>query len=623
MASASGAEVGYVPGNKPNPPGPRKDDWDGKPVAVPSTLDSLLFLSHSQDKEKFPIQFAIDDFQFLEAIAESKNSTVWLVNYRFANNLLVLKEINFKRFMKRHWVNLQREFISIQLNHKNILKTHGFFFLPNRVFFVLDYAKGGDLYQSLKREGPYSEERVLNIIHQLLEAVKHIHAQNIIHRDLKLDNILYSNTGYDDIKVADFGVCFPKTEFRAHPETRVGTLDYMAPEVIEHETDNGQIYDEKVDIWAIGIICYELLHGVPPFSNPNMEQTCFNIARAAFQISPELSANCVDFINNVLKKAPHNRPTIEEMQSHPWLRSNKTRTAPTRVIGSGQNKAVAERERDKLRSCSMQAEFLTHHIRCEILRRQCKTVFVLTDCPITRQLLSALLRLKQYTVMLQPTSSVETIASRGNSMYSEVYIVDVSAYNIQFIRSALRDVLNMYMRPILIALITITQQRQPDVLADLFDFYIHKPVERTQIDVFPAAVMNQSFENEKPKRASGSAVGNPLHTVGPAAGHVSLNHSVDGSVAAPRPLHPAAINTDPTGSDASKDPPVSSLDPVEGRIGVSSSMKALEGAKWRENRDGSGSSSPGSTPKHSPLMAPNSGKEKKGGIWSKFKAAVS
>eukprot|EP00959_Pyramimonas_sp_CCMP1952_P004258 89544-Pyramimonas_sp.AAC.1 len=63
-------------------------------------------------------------------------------------------------------------------------------------------------------------------------------------------------------------------------------------------------------------------------------------------------------------------------------------------------------------TCSMRAEFLTHHIRCEILRRQCKTVFVLTDCPITRQLLSALLRLKLYTVMLHPTSDVKMIARR-------------------------------------------------------------------------------------------------------------------------------------------------------------------------------------------------------------------
>ena len=92
-------------------------DGDNSPVAVPSTIDTLLFLSHSQDREGFPIQFAIDDFNFIEEIAQSKNSTVWLVNYRFANNLLVLKvrtRIRAEGFgyfldVKFEWVEAERQ----------------------------------------------------------------------------------------------------------------------------------------------------------------------------------------------------------------------------------------------------------------------------------------------------------------------------------------------------------------------------------------------------------------------------------------------------------------------------------------------------------------------------------
>lgn len=566
-------------------------DGDNSPVAVPSTIDTLLFLSHSQDREGFPIQFAIDDFNFIEEIAQSKNSTVWLVNYRFANNLLVLKEINLQRFMKRHWVNLQREFVSIQLKHEGVLPTHGFFFLPNRVFFVLEHAPGGDLYQSLKREGPYSEERTKHIMHQLLEAVKYIHAQNIIHRDLKLDNILYVNTSSDKIKVADFGVCFPKTEFRSHPETKVGTLDYMAPEVIEDETEGSQIYDEKVDIWAMGIICYELLHGVPPFSNPNMEQTCFNISRATYQTSAKLSPECVDFINNVLKKAPHNRPTIEEMKKHPWLQSSVPKETPSRVLGTGPNKGRVDLARDKILSNSMRAEFHKHHIRCEILRRQTKIVYVMTDCPITRQLLSALLSLKQYRVVVQPTSSVKTIASRQELIQSEVYIVDVSAYNIQFIRTALRVLLSVPSRPILIALVTITQQRQPDVLADLFDYYILKPVERTQIDVFPTVVNNETFEAEAMESEQS---GNFTHS--------RLLQSTEPPAPFGPLLHLTKAIPDPSDSTSSESlKPATSIPPGTNRTEPTGAMRS-------------------NTPKPNPQLDSASHRRS---IWGKIKSAVS
>eukprot|EP00241_Pyramimonas_parkeae_P000858 CAMPEP_0114249754 /NCGR_PEP_ID=MMETSP0058-20121206/14321_1 /TAXON_ID=36894 /ORGANISM="Pyramimonas parkeae, CCMP726" /LENGTH=602 /DNA_ID=CAMNT_0001363341 /DNA_START=490 /DNA_END=2299 /DNA_ORIENTATION=- len=492
-----------MPPPEANPTHSEEDGQDNKPADPSANLDSQMFLAQRQDKEKFPIQFTVDDFMFVEQLTQSKNSVIWLVNYRFANDLLVLKEINFKRFLKHHWVNLQREFLSVQLIHNSVLRTHGYFFVPNKVYFVQEYAKGGDLYQSLKRQGPFSEERVRKILVQLLDAVEYIHSKNIIHRDLKLDNILFTSTNLDLIKVADFGVCFPKTDSRADPETKVGTLDYMAPEVLK-DSQHDSSYDEKVDVWAIGIITYELMHGFPPFSNPNFERTCFNITQSSFEVSPKLSVQATDFINCVLRKAPHERLTIEGMQKHPWIAASKP--AVPRPVGPAAQKAAARAQAaadkaksdddDKTMVAKMRAEFLTHHVRCEILRRNTKTVLVMTDCPITRQLLSTLLWLKKYKVVMRSSSDAAKIHEQVLEVQAEVYVVDVSPFNIQAMRSAFRSVLNMPVRPILLALVTITQQRQPHVLADMFDYCIHKPVDRNQMEVFPTAISNNFPEGD-------------------------------------------------------------------------------------------------------------------------------
>lgn len=582
-------------------------------AASPANLDSQMFLAQRQDKEKFPIQFAVDDFMFVEQLTQSKNSVIWLVNYRFANDLLVLKEVNFKRFMKHHWVNLQREFLSVQLVHNNVLRTHGYFFVPNKVFFVQEYAKGGDLYQSLKRQGPFPEDRVRKIMVQLLDAVEYIHYKNIIHRDLKLDNVLFMSTNSDQIKVADFGVCFPKTESRADPETKVGTLDYMAPEVLK-DSRQDQCYDEKVDVWAIGIITYELLHGFPPFSNPNFERTCYNITQSTFENSARLSPLASDFINSVLRKAPEERLTVEGMQKHEWLAGIKgtpgARPKP-QVPGLGVSSSLrGQEDEDKLTVYRMRAEFLTHHVRCEILRRNTKTVLVMTDCPITRQLLSTLLWLKKYKVIMRSSADAKNIYTQAQEVQAEVYVIDVSPFNIQVMRSAFRNVLAMPNRPILLALVTITQGRQPHVIADLFDYCIHKPVDRTQMEVFPTAVNNNNFAEGEAKLGMDNTEGRAVPTAA-----IKYDEPVAPKETPPQPLAvsapPMPLGRKPEVNTTLSPKPTAVIAPVSstgstGSLDKAMGNMALGGAGAKDDDDDE-----------------DGGKDGKATIWQKLKSVTS
>ncbi|KAK3261603.1 hypothetical protein CYMTET_29495 [Cymbomonas tetramitiformis] len=446
-----------------------------------TNVSTSLFLTQQQDLAKFPIQFTLEDFHLVECI-NRRNSVVWIANYKYSSDTLVLKEIDTTNFQQHNWVNVQREFVIINVKHPNILQTYGYFFVPPKVYFVLEHAKGGNLFKALKHNGPFPEAMVRTVMTQLLNACLHLHSENIIHRDLKLDNILLTSPGnFSTVVVADFGVCFPKVGARVQPETVVGTLDYMAPEVLPNEEQ--RIYSEKVDVWALGIMCYEMLHGFPPFADPDIRQTCYNITNSGFHVSSKLSEDCLDFICTVLKKSADERPDVQALSQHPWIA--KAKPAPTR---SAQLAGTLETEKAHVHA--MRADFLIQRCRCEILRRNCATVRLHTDCAITRQLVSTFLRMKQYEIIAKPTLPL-TFSSPLKS--DEVYIIDTTPHNIQAIRYQLRTARESNKAfPMTIALVTVIENRLPRLLADTFDFYLHKPVERSQMQVFPPVVHRQS-----------------------------------------------------------------------------------------------------------------------------------
>lgn len=441
-----------------------------------NSVSNSLFLTAQQNLALFPIQFALQDFYIIECISRQRNSVVWLANYKYASQALVLKEIDTTNFQPHHWVNVQRELVSVNIKHPSILTTHGYFFDSPKVFFVLEHAEGGNLYKALKNGGPFPEAKVRKTMVQIMDAVVHLHSENIIHRDLKLDNVLLRSPGnFDSIIVADFGVCFPRVAGRIQPVTVVGTLDYMSPEILSSESDNNiNNYDEKVDVWALGIMCYEMLHGAPPFADADIGRTCYNITNSGFHVSSTLSEHCLDFICTALKKNAMERPNAHQLAKHPWIALPRPERPRVMQVGRTENARVQE----------MYAEFLLQQVRCEILHRKCTTITLHTDCPIARQLISTLLRMKQYEVIAKPTLQIDF----SHASSSDVYLIDTTPHNLQAIRLKLRSVLESHQRPMLIALVTVVENRLPRLLADTFNFYLHKPVERVQMQVFPPVV---------------------------------------------------------------------------------------------------------------------------------------
>jgi len=140
----------------------------------------------------------------------------------------------------------------------------------------------------------------------------------VIHRDIKPENLLVDIQG--NLKIADFGwsVHAPSSRRR----TMCGTLDYMPPEMIR-----GQTYDEKVDLWCIGILCYEFLVGKPPFESATQEETHTKVMNLNYLFPSFVTAGARDLIQKLLQLDPTKRVTLKDVKTHPWIQANAT-TAP-------------------------------------------------------------------------------------------------------------------------------------------------------------------------------------------------------------------------------------------------------------------------------------------------------
>ena len=176
----------------------------------------------------------------------------------------------------------------------------------------MTYFHGQDLYQKQKKSGLFEEKEAQSIIRQILDGIDYLHLNNIVHRDIKPDNVIL--TEFDEVRIIDFNVSrkFYKSQKMM---THTGVLEYQAPEIfVENQ------YDEKVDVWSAGIVLYTMLKGQEPFIAKQVPKLIEKIKNTEPDFSSiNATQKCLNFLKSLLQKDPKDRPSAAQALNHPWL----------------------------------------------------------------------------------------------------------------------------------------------------------------------------------------------------------------------------------------------------------------------------------------------------------------
>uniref|UniRef100_A0A3Q2VHN9 non-specific serine/threonine protein kinase n=1 Tax=Haplochromis burtoni TaxID=8153 RepID=A0A3Q2VHN9_HAPBU len=269
----------------------------------------------------------LENFDIGRPLGKGKFGNVYLARERQTKFILALKVL-FKKQLEKAGVEHQlRREVEIQshLRHPNILRLYGYFHDASRVYLILEFAPRGELYSELQRCGHFPENISATYIMELADALNYCHTKKVIHRDIKPENLLLGANG--ELKIADFGWSVHTPSSRR--STLCGTLDYLPPEMIE-----GKTHDEKVDLWSLGVLCYEFLVGKPPFEAKTHEETYRRISRVEYSYPPQatISAGAKDLVARLLKHNPMHRLPIQGVLSHPWVVEYSTKK-PTTLNG--------------------------------------------------------------------------------------------------------------------------------------------------------------------------------------------------------------------------------------------------------------------------------------------------
>jgi len=298
--AAAGKPAGGAPAAKPA----EGADGDGPDIGIPEGMPKV----------------SLEDFDLLKVLGKGGFGKVMLVRKKGTTDIYAMKVLKKEAVIRRNQVAHTKTETHIlkQIRHPFLTRMYFAFQSEGKLYMVLNYLPGGELFYRLKREGRFSVERVRLYTAEIALGLGHLHSLDMIYRDLKPENILLDEVGH--ICLTDFGLSKESVSTPNAARTFCGTPEYLAPEILQ-----GVGHGKGVDWWSLGTLIFEMLTGLPPFYSRNINHMYEKILKAELRCPSFLPADVKSLVEGLLIRDPVKRlgsgeGDVKELEQHEFFK---------------------------------------------------------------------------------------------------------------------------------------------------------------------------------------------------------------------------------------------------------------------------------------------------------------
>jgi len=260
--------------------------------------------------------YTLPEFEQFDTLGTGTFGRVRLVQHKESKKYSALKILKKSEIIRLKQVDHIKSEVTLlkMISHPFVVNLIGHFQDEKKLYMVLEYVPGGELFSHLRREGRFTDDHGRYYAAEIVLAFAHMHSMNVVYRDLKPENLLISTTGH--MKITDFGFA-KKIEDKTW--TLCGTPEYLAPEIIQSKG-----HGKAVDWWALGILCFEMLAGYPPFYDENPFGIYQKILQGKIEFPRQFDQKAKDLIKRLLTNAKDKRlgclkKGSEDIKAHKWF----------------------------------------------------------------------------------------------------------------------------------------------------------------------------------------------------------------------------------------------------------------------------------------------------------------